>query len=328
MTFDYASLYPAARIERGNSAPLAPGARYQRGSARVDIDMGRLVAGCLCVFVLVVCGAAPGQSSGPLAPPSPPTQALAAWKDFPANANPRPLIVFGRSVDHLGPAGFSSEPDRKIVWVCNKFVFASGVTLSDTAPARASVGNGGSYPSIGSARAFSELMAARPNVSAAQPQCATSRPFVIKSVRWGTSGFPTDRGSMTMSAWLFDLAEIDGYLSYSAVDPSSFWGGGVNSDGGRDARVSSDGRTLKVPVSNAGPGQCGADYTAAAAESDSAVALAIKRYSHETPGQQVVCTLELRISYITVELQARLGGRVLLDERGEVGSVCSESGSC
>ena len=290
--------------------------------------MGRLVAGFLSLLALFACGAMPGQGSGPLAPPSPPTQALAAWKDFPVNAKPRPLIVFGRSVDHLGPAGFSSEPDRKIVWVCNKFVFATDVTLSDTAPARARVVNGGSYPGIGSARAFSELIAARHDVSAAQPQCATSQPFVIKSVRWGTAGFPTDRGSMTMSAWLFDLAEIEGYLSYSAVDPSSFWGGGVNPDGGRDARVSADGRTLKVPVYNAGPGPCGADYSAAAAESDSAVAVAIKRYSHSTPSQQVVCTLNLRVSYITVELQAPLGGRVLLDEKGEVGSVCPESGSC
>lgn len=281
----------------------------------------------IALVLVTACGGVAGQDSTPLPPPSPPTAALAAWKDFPANANPRPLIVFGRSADHIGPAGFSSEPDRKIAWGCNKFVFASGVSVSDTAPARATAGTAGSLPSIGSARAFSELMAARlPYTQLAD--CAKFQPFVIAAVRWGAAGFPTDRGTMIMSAWLFDIAEIDAYLSYSAVDPSSFWGGGVSPDGGGGVRIGADGRTLKIPVSNAGPGPCGADYTASAAESPSAVAVAVKRYPHTAPGQPVACPLSLRISYIAVSLNAPLASRVLLDENGNAGTVCPEMGDC
>src|SRR5260370_22451751 len=213
-------------------------------------------------FVFVTaCGAAGGRGSAPLPPPSPPTAALAKWKDFPANAHPRPIIIFNRSLDHFGPSGFSSEPDRKIVWFCNKFVLAGGIRLTETAPSRASAGTSSAYPGIGSARAYSELMAGRPRTTQ-QPECATSRPFVIATVRWGTAGFPTDRGTMTMSAWLFDVAEIDAYMAYSALDPSSFWGGGVNPDGGGGGRSSDDGRTLKTPVSVAEPSPGAADVTA------------------------------------------------------------------
>ncbi len=281
----------------------------------------------LALVFVTACGAAAGPGTSSLPPPSPPTAALAAWRDFPANANPRRIIIFNRSLDHFGPSGFSSEPDRKIVWVCNKFVLAGSIRLTDTAPFRASAGPSATYPSIGSARAYSELMAGRPQTTQ-QPECATSRPFVIATVRWANAGFPTDRGTMTMSAWLFDLAEVDAYLAYSAVDPSAFWGGGVTAAEGRGGRISADGRTVKIAVGNAEPGPCGTDYTASAAESESAVAVAVKAYPHASPGQPVICPLVYRVSYIAIKLKAPVGGRVLLDEKGNIGAACPETGDC
>ena len=96
----------------------------------------------------------------------------------------------------------------------------------------------------------------------------------------------------------------------------------------RGARVGADGLTLKVPVSNAQPGPCGSDYTAAAAESDTAVAVAVKEYPHASPGEAVICPAMLVFGYVTVTLKAALAGRVLLDERGKVGAVCPETGDC
>src|SRR5438270_9275997 len=92
------------------------------------------------LILLTACGPGVGQPSSSLSPPSPPTAALAAWKDFPANANPRPIIVFDRSLEHIGPAGFGAVPERKVDWFCNKFVLAAGVSLPATAPARATAG--------------------------------------------------------------------------------------------------------------------------------------------------------------------------------------------
>ena len=271
----------------------------------------------LAVFLVAACGSAGGNGSS-LAPPSPPGGVLAAWKDFPANAHPRPIVIFNRALEHIGPAGFSAEPDRKLDWFCNKFVFAPGVGTSTGSPGAATA-QGASYRSIGSSRAYSELMAQR-SPSSRQPNCSTSLPFVIKDVRWSTAGFPTDRGTMTMSAWIFDIGEVEAYLAYAGLAPSSFWRRAVQVEG-RGAGLTDGGRTLKIAVGNAGPGPCGSDYTAAAAESDSAVAVAVKQYSHATPGTEVACPLYLRVSYISLTLKAPLGGRVLLDEKGNVGAV-------
>lgn len=279
-------------------------------------------AGVLALFVVVACGAAPGQSPLPL--PSPPTAALAKWKDFPAHAKPRPIIAFGDTVDHIQDKGFPTN-DRKIAWSCSKFVFASGVTLSSARPTAATAG-GTSYPATSSAQAYSELMAARAGGGNAT-DCARVQPFVIAAVRLGTAGFSTDRGSMTMSAWLFDVPEVNSYLGHSAVDPAAYWGGRLSTEG-RGAHVSSDGLTLKVTVGNAEPGPCGFDYTAAVAESESAVAVAVKQIPHASPGAPVICPLAYRVSYISVSLKAPLGERVLVDEQGNAGTACPETGNC
>lgn len=130
-----------------------------------------------------------------------------------------------------------------------------------------------------------------------------------------------------MSAWLFDVPEVNAYIGHVGLDPSSFWGGRLSVEG-RGARVSADGMTLKVPVGNAGPGPCDSDYTAAAAESGVAVAVAVKQIPHETPGQAVACPAVLRLTYISVKLKAPLGNRVLVDEEGKPGVVCPETGDC
>jgi len=276
------------------------------------------------LVLLAACGSVPGQSTLPL--PSPPTAALAKWKDFPVHTKPRPIIVFSRTLEQIGPSGFSSEPDRKLDYGCNKFVFGPAVTPPIDAPGKAIV-SGASYPSIGAIRAWVELMAARTPYASQSSQCATSRPFVIRQVRWAIAAFHTDHGWTQMSAWLFDFAEIDGYLGYAGLDPSAFWGGAI-SDEGRGARISADGRSLKVPVGNMESGPCGFSYTAAVAESDTAVAVAVRQFSHATPGAPALCDLVYRVGYITVTLNVPLGDRVLLDEQGKPGAACSESESC
>lgn len=273
----------------------------------------------LALFVgllVAACGAAaPSQGNLPL--PTPPTQALAKWKDFPANASPRPIISFGDTTDQIQATGFSNG-DRKMAWVCHKFVLAPGLYVPATAPARA-VATGASYPAIGATRAWSELMAQPPGGNAAD--CAAAHNFVVTAVRWATAGFPTDRGTMQMSAWLFDIPEVNGYLGHAAIDPSAYWGGAVTKSTGRGYGISADGRTVSIAVGNAEPGPCGSDYTASAAESASAVAIAVKQYPHAKPDQPVACLLSLRVSNITVTLKAPLGGRVLVDENGNVGEV-------
>src|SRR5438270_13865743 len=125
------------------------------------------------MLLVSACGTAAGSTA--LAPPSPPTAALAAWKSFPANANPRPIISFGETTDHIQASGFPTG-DRKIAWLCNKFVLASDVKLSTIVPGNAFVA-GNRYPTTGSETAYSALIAARA-AGVSPTDCATAPPIV------------------------------------------------------------------------------------------------------------------------------------------------------
>ena len=271
-------------------------------------------------LVVLVLVAACGSTSGPeaLPPPSPPTAALASWKQFPAHASPRPIIAFGDTVEYIPPAGFPNG-DRKVAWMCNSFVFASGVTVTDAMPPETS-----GFPSISSARAYSQLTKARS--ANTDSVCGTYTPFVISAVRWSLAGFPTDRGTMRLQAWVFDVPEVGAYIGYLGIDPSALWGGGLSAHG-RDAQVSLDDMRLRMPVANPGQAPCESDYTAAAAESDTAVAIAVKAFPHQ-PGPGTSCAAILRIGYVTVALRSPLDGRVVVDEQGNPGAVCPENRGC
>jgi hypothetical protein len=274
-------------------------------------------------LMVAACGAIPG-GQGNLPVPSPPTAALAKWSDFPVNARPRPIIWFGDVVEEAGPGQFPSE-ESKLRWVCGKFVLGPNARLSSTSSATATArwgsGVSASYGSIGSAVAWSALMSRPPGGN--RGDCASLQPFVVTAVRWSAAEFSTDRGGVTMSAWLFDVPEADGHLGYPALDPSAYWTRQpVTSEGQLGANVSADGRTLTIGVvggrDQSGP--CGADYTTSAAESRTAVAVAIKTIRHDL---NAVCDLVARMYSIEVHLKAPLGARVLLDENGNVGSASS-----
>jgi hypothetical protein len=152
---------------------------------------------------------------------------------------------------------------------------------------------------------------------------------MVKDVRWQVAGFPTDRGTMPMSAWLFDISEIDAYLGYSALESSAFWGNRVSPEGMAGSRISADGLTLTLGTTGGPetPGPCGEDLSASAGESDTAVAVAIARRFHTPPAGEG-CTAEGYFRTMTVRLSRQLGGRVLVDAKGDASAVCAEGTAC
>ena len=134
---------------------------------------------------------------------------------------------------------------------------------------------------------------------------------------------------MQMSAWLFDISEIDAYLGYSAVDPSAFWRHGVSPEGMAGGRISADGLTLTLGTTGGTetPGPCGEDLSASAAESDTAVAVVIANRFHTPPAGEG-CTLEGHFRTVSVRLSRQLGGRVLVDAHGDVSIACVEGRAC
>ena len=136
--------------------------------------MQRALSVFVLALVVAACGAEGGSGSLPV--PAPPTAALAKWKDFPAAANPRPIIAFGDAAEVIQPQGFP-DGDRKVAWICNKFVPAAGLTM--LADAR---------------RAYAALMSERALDPDGSTQCTTLAPFVVTAARLASAGFRPTAG--------------------------------------------------------------------------------------------------------------------------------------
>src|SRR5207237_5886547 len=51
-----------------------------------------------------------------------------------------------------------------------------------------------------------------------------------------------------------------------------------------------------------------------------------EQFAHAGSGQEVMCDLVGHFRTVSVRLNAPLGGRVLLDENGKIGSACPQTG--
>jgi hypothetical protein len=157
--------------------------------------------------------------------------------------------------------------------------------------------------------------------------CASVAPLSVTAARFATAIMQTDRGAATMSAWLFTATGAVGELAYPAVAPSAFWHGFTvtrSSNGG--ATVSADGRSLKFFFVGAreGTGPCEAMYKGVVAEVTAAVAIAYEAIPHEQTNGGGSCTAEGYRRSVAVTLASPLGGRVLVDSRGDPVPVCPE----
>ena len=275
----------------------------------------------VAAVLLVACGSVNGSGAIPTPTPiSPPTGALAAWASFPAGHTPRPVVL----IVNASPQGGFTSNDGKIAAICHKFT--SGIVLSQAVPFAANVswstGATGIYPSISAAAALAAMQQGAPTYD---PNCATVPPLLVTGVRFGRSELITDRGTAQIDSWLFRMRGMDGEMAYPALTAGSLWNADMRKSApDRGSKVSSDGRTLTFSFYGApsDPGPCGADYRAAVAESQSAVAIALQTISHAKPGDPVACDAVAQLRSVDVTLAGALGGRVVLDADGNVTPVC------
>lgn len=273
--------------------------------------------------LFVACGAAQPVDTSP---PTPPTGALSAWRDFPATADPRPIVW----LTPVTPQGFDGSGDNKMAWVCGRYGLAPGVDLPPGAPAKATAtfvsGGTRDYRAISAVAALAGLRATAEDPN--NTGCGGVAPLLFSSATLGQADLVTDRGTAHVTAWLFAGAGVVGRIAYPALVASAIWHGGVTQAGSASGgRVSADGRTLVFGfVGAAESGPCGADYVAAAAESDTAVAVAVKAIPHQ--GGDGICDAVGYPRTVTVKLAQPLGGRVLLDAGGRPLVVCPETKEC
>ncbi len=174
-------------------------------------------------------------------------------------------------------------------------------------------------PLISAQQAFLDLKA-----SAVQA-CPDCTPLQITAARLTTATFQTSRGPAQVPAWEFSLKDTDVKLDQVAVSRfappprptpdaqgNEFTGPWIGPPV-TSASVKADGMTITVSFVGAPDGgdkPCGADYTAAAVESDSAVVLMVYEHRNPTPA---ACILVGAARTAQVTLAEPLGSRTLID---------------
>jgi hypothetical protein len=265
-----------------------------------------VVAAMISVF-LGACGGATATERVHTGPESA-SALLRAWASFPVHASPRPLVLAG------GPVGDPQkflDGQAKLDYISGEFDGPASL------PAGPSSANG--YAVITADAALALLRSQlHGGFSGATPSQPAAR-LTITEVRFGSGTFATDRGDMTLPAWLFTFTRAEGTVSVLAVAPTAIWSapgqatptqGGSSINGGT---VGADQRTLTVSLigAAAGTGPCTSSYALTLTESSTAVVATVTEVSHGSPG--TVCDLVGHLRKVSAVLDTPLGNRVLLD---------------
>jgi hypothetical protein len=239
--------------------------------------------------------------------------ALASWKDYPADHDPRPIVW----LKNTSPAkGFSTDA----AWVSAACGFFTRDAPLPTEYETYGVvthldGTQDTYLNVSAGEA---LWALTHKAGVKASDCGSATPMVISGVRFGTFAFDTDRGKQEMPAWLFTVSGAASELAYPAITSTAFWRGGLIADARQQAvNFSDDGRSLTMTFTGASGG-CAATYQGVVGESASAVAI----WLQVTSTYREVCPSITGEQSVTMTLASPLGGRVVVDEYGNAMAAC------
>ena len=228
-------------------------------------------------------------------------RALAAWSRFPASASPRPLVLAGPDVS-VPPAGFPSGAD-KLAYEDGAISFPSAMPHG---PASA-----GGFRVITAGQAAALF---RPRAVTGPPAPTRLR---VTTVRLGAAMFMTDRGLRRLPAWLFGFAAIRGTAAVLAVAPAQIFPLPASANGQPPlvnwafSRTGGRALTVRFTGAPAGHGPCTASYSVQAAESATAVAVAVIGHPHGSGS--MACSAVGYSREVTTRLTEPLGARVVVD---------------
>ena len=282
------------------------------------------------------CTAAPGSSAQVAEIQRQAQEALARWDAaVAAGAGGSGFVLVGESTlmvgDDWGPN--IDGNNAKMAWGAGLFVVAN--PLPSQAPPDGTIewqnGTTHAVPVISAQQALSDMKAG--GIS----PCPDCTPLQITGARLTTATFQTSRGPAQAPAWEFSLKDTDVKLDQVAVggqvplppvptpdDQASGqqvpqpWVAQVQS-----AIVDASGMTLTVTVIGApdpGSKPCGADYTAEAVESDTAVVVIVYEHRNTLPA---MCSAVGAFRTAQVTLTRPLGSRTLIDLQAQPISVAA-----
>ncbi len=294
----------------------------------------RIVAVVGLVVGVSGCTAAPASSAQVAAIHLQAQEALARWDAaVAAGSGGSGFVLVGESTlmvgDDWGPN--IDGNNAKIAWGAGLFVVAD--PLPSGAPPDGTIewqdGTTHTVPVISAQQALSDMKATN------QWPCPDCTPLQITGARLTTATFQTSRGPAQAPAWEFSLKDTDVKLDQVAVgdqftappvptpnDQASGqqvaqpWVAQVQS-----ASVDASGMTLTVTVEGApdpGDKPCGADYTAEAVESDTAVVVIVWQHRNTVPA---MCSAVGALRTAQVTLAKPLGSRTLIDLQAQPISV-------
>jgi hypothetical protein len=268
------------------------------------------------VLLIMVTGCGPGAADVPN--PSPPTAALEAWSDFPADHSPRPIVLLDQ-LPHY--PGFTTG-GGKIAAYCGRFRWVGASEIPPGVPSTAAAtwpdGTRSTFGAISAVAAYDAIVGAPVHMTSSD--CALAQPLEVTAARLGTAGVQTDRGTAQMSAWLFTITGATSESAYPAIAKAAFWSRPATSGPfTQSSKVSGDGRTLSFGFVG---GECDAGYKSAVAESVTAVAVAVVAIPQG--GFSQVCSAVGVFRSLNIALASPLGGRVVVDGSGAVEPVCPE----
>ncbi|GHJ43536.1 hypothetical protein Cs7R123_08780 [Catellatospora sp. TT07R-123] len=250
----------------------------------------------------------------PQAPAGPDPGLLAAWADFPVDRKPRPIVLIGEAVK---VDGFTTG-DAKLAFLKGSLSLEAALPPGP-ATVRVRLHDGVfELPAIGARAAYDRIAAVGRPDSAPD---ASPAPMRITKVELGTAQFHTDRGPLTLPAWLFTGPEMMGPLAVPAPGPAAFWRPDEPGYSGiGNGSIAADGVTLTVQLPQpqaACPGQPVLRYQAEAVESGTAVTVGLRVVETLPPatpaaGGECGSDLVLRSAPYTVRLAGPLGARVLV----------------
>jgi len=214
--------------------------------------------------------------------------------------------------------------NAKMAWYAGLFVAAT--PLPSEAPTDGTIqwqdGTTHAVPVISAEQALADLKAA--GVSPC-PECT---PLQITGARLTTATFQSSRGPAQAPAWEFSLKDTDVRLDQIAV-AGQFAAPPMSERAAQpwvgppveNATVDASSMTLTVAVVGApdtGDKPCGADYTAEAVESDTAVVVIVYEHRNALPA---MCTSVGAFRTVQVTLAKPLGSRTLIDLQAQPISV-------
>ena len=245
--------------------------------------------------------------------------ALQRWADAVAAAGGQQgFVIVGDATGQIGDWEVPVGSNNKSALMSGKVVAL--VALSDETPAAAEVrwkdGSVQTLPTISAAQALKDLQTA-----GVQP-CPECDALKVTGAKLTTAQIVTSRGPATVPAWEFSLQGTAVHVTRVAISASASvsvspppWNPndspvGLSID---SASGTVGGRQLTVSFVGApkpGSQPCGADYTAEAVESQTAVVVIVIEHRHATSG---VCRAVGATRTATAQLAAPLGDRAVLE---------------